>query len=121
MIKKNIPRLRATLKAGTGKTTLVRFIIDALNLKNEEVAYIAYTGKAALVLRDKGCPNAMTAHKLLYHSHRMKNGEFYHTPKVELDEPYKLVVVDEVSMLTQSMWNLLLSHNVHVIACGDPG
>lgn len=36
--------------AGTGKSTLVQFIISALNLYPEQVAYIAYTGKASLVL-----------------------------------------------------------------------
>ena len=36
--------------AGTGKSTLINFIISALNLSNEEVCYIAYTGKAANVL-----------------------------------------------------------------------
>ena len=53
--------------AGSGKSTLVKFIISALGLYNEDVAYIAYTGKAALVLKEKGCPNATTAHRLLYH------------------------------------------------------
>ena len=39
--------------AGVGKSTLIRFIISALNLPREQVAYIAYTGKAAQVLRNK--------------------------------------------------------------------
>lgn len=106
--------------AGTGKSTLVNFIIAALNLDPEEVAYIAYTGKAALVLKEKGCPNAMTAHRLLYDSYRKNDGTFYHKPKRVLDEDYALIVLDEASMLPGSMWNLLLSHNIHVIALGDP-
>ena len=61
--------------AGTGKSTLVKFIISALNLQPEDVAYVTFTGKAASVLRHKGCPNAMTAHKLLYFSKRMPNGQ----------------------------------------------
>ena len=52
--------------AGTGKSTLIKFIISALDVNPERVAYIAYTGKAAQVLRNKGCPTAMTAHRLLY-------------------------------------------------------
>ena len=55
--------------AGTGKSTLVQFIVSALDFDPYSVAYIAYTGKAAQVLRKKGCPNAMTAHRLLYKSH----------------------------------------------------
>ena len=52
--------------AGSGKSTLIKFIISALGLEDDEVAYVAYTGKAAQVLKQKGCPNAETAHKLLY-------------------------------------------------------
>mgnify|MGYP002766232622 FL=1 len=39
--------------AGTGKTTLVQHIISALNIHESQVVYIAYTGKAALVLKNK--------------------------------------------------------------------
>ncbi len=112
--------LRLT-KAGTGKSTLVSFIIDALNIDREDVAYVAYTGKAALVLKEKGCPNATTAHKLLYKAYPNKNGEFVFIPKRPLDQQYKLIVVDEVSMLPQEMWDLLLSHHIYVLALGDPG
>ena len=105
--------------AGSGKTTLVRFIIDALQVNPEEdVAYIAFTGKAAQVLRQKGCPNAMTAHRLLYYSKPTPSGRFIYTPRSSI--PYKVVVVDEVSMLGKELWDLLLSHGVYVIACGDP-
>ena len=38
-----------------------------------------------------------------------------------LEYPYKLIVVDEVSMLPKEMWELLLSHRIYVIALGDPG
>lgn len=106
--------------AGTGKSTLIQFIIKALNLCPEDVAYISLTGKAASVLRQKNCPNAMTAHKLLYHSTRLKDGSFVYKAKDKLDEDYKLIVVDEVSMLPIGLWNRLLTHRVHVLACGDP-
>ena len=39
--------------AGAGKSTLIKFIISALGFYPEDVAYIAYTGKAAQVLRNK--------------------------------------------------------------------
>ena len=106
--------------AGSGKSTLIQFIISALNILPEDVAYIAYTGKAAEVLRMKGCPNAMTAHKLLYHSKEREDGTYYHIP-VKYIYPYKLIVVDEISMLPREMWELLLSHKRPVIALGDPG
>lgn len=107
--------------AGSGKSTLIKFIIDALALNPEEdVAYVSFTGKAAKVLRHKGCPNAMTAHKLLYHSKPTPSGKFKFTPKRTLDKEFKVIVVDEISMLPKSLWELLLSHKVYIIACGDP-
>ena len=106
--------------AGTGKSTLVKFIIAALNLQPEDVAYVTFTGKAASVLRHKGCPNAMTAHKLLYYSKRMPSGKFVFRPRPILEGNYSLIVVDEISMLPNDLWELLLSHKKHVIALGDP-
>lgn len=107
--------------AGTGKSTLVSHIVDALNISPFDVCYVAFTGKASLVLREKGCENSMTAHKLLYHSKEKPDGTFEHTPRKYLECGYKLIIVDEVSMIPVDMWELLLSHNVHVIALGDPG
>lgn len=49
--------------AGTGKTTLAKHI--AANFGGE-VRFAAFTGKAASVLRQKGCPGATTIHKLIY-------------------------------------------------------
>lgn len=106
--------------AGTGKSTLIKYIIAALDIPPEEVSYVAYTGKAAQVLRQKGCPNSITAHKLLYKAKPMPNGTYKFVPKPCFDEPYQIIVVDEVSMLPKEMWNKLLSHGVHVLATGDP-
>lgn len=106
--------------AGTGKSTLIKFIIAALGLEPEQVCYVAYTGKAAQVLKQKGCPNPFTAHKLLYKAKPMPNGTFKFEPKPALDEGLKVIIVDEVSMLPKEMWLRLLSHRIHVIACGDP-
>src|SRR6266576_7314383 len=49
--------------AGTGKTTLARHIADGVD---GEVKFAAFTGKAALVMRNKGCDNASTIHSLIY-------------------------------------------------------
>ena len=67
--------------AGTGKSTLIKFIVSAMRLNPEEVRYVAYTGKAANVLKNKGCENATTAHKLLYHATRMANGKYRYRQK----------------------------------------
>jgi len=49
--------------AGSGKTTLAREFAIGTGL---QVAFGAFTGKAALVLQKKGCPDARTIHSLIY-------------------------------------------------------
>lgn len=49
--------------AGSGKSTLVEHIVRDLTGK---ILYAAPTGKAALVMRRKGCPTAMTVHSAIY-------------------------------------------------------
>lgn len=63
----------------------------------------------------------MTVHKLLYKAKQLPNGKYYFEPRETLEDDYKVIVVDEVSMITQEMWDLLLSHHVYVLATGDPG
>ena len=104
--------------AGTGKSTLVKFIIDALDVEKDKVAYSTFTGKAAEVLRKKGNKNAMTLHKLLYDSFPKPGGGFMRIPKKVLE--YTIIVVDEVSMVPKSMINILLAHKVFIIFLGDP-
>ncbi len=51
--------------AGTGKTTLAKHLAEGIDGK---VIFAAFTGKAAHVLRSKGCEDACTIHSLIYHS-----------------------------------------------------
>lgn len=104
--------------AGSGKSTLVKFIIDALQVDPSKVAYATFTGKAAEVLRKKGNKNAMTLHKLLYDSYPKQGGGFYRKPKPCLE--YTIVVVDEVSMVPASMIDMLLKHKIYILFLGDP-
>lgn len=50
----------------------------------------------------------------------MPNGSYKFIPRDTLEQEYKIIVVDEVSMLPTSLWNQLLRHPVYVIALGDP-
>lgn len=52
--------------AGTGKTTLAKHLGEFLGLREGEVVFGAYTGKAAHVLRSKGCSPASTIHSAIY-------------------------------------------------------
>lgn len=49
--------------AGTGKTTLAMHLAEGVP---GGALFAAYTGKAASVLRAKGCPGASTIHSLIY-------------------------------------------------------
>ena len=105
--------------AGSGKSTLVRFIIEALDVNENDICYCAFTGKAAEVLRKKGNKNVCTLHKLLYESIPKPTGGFFRKPKLQLG--YKVIVVDEVSMAPKTLMDLLFTHHVYVICLGDPG
>lgn len=107
--------------AGTGKSTLVKFIISALSDINSEtdVVYTSFTGKATQVLQKKGNRNVSTLHRLLFESIPKPDGTFFRKP-VEII-PYKIVVVDECSMVPKDLLQRLLRYNVHIICLGDPG
>ena len=107
--------------AGTGKSTLVKFITQSLPGIDPEldVVYATFTGKAAQVLISKGNSNAMTLHRLLYESVPKEDGTFLRKKKDRID--YSIVVVDEVSMAPKEMMDLLFSHyGIYVICLGDP-
>lgn len=104
--------------AGTGKSTLVRYIIDALNVEEDRVCHCAFTGKAAEVLKKKGNKNVATLHRLLYEHIPRPAGGFFRKPKPFID--YDVIVVDEVSMAPKSLMELLFKHQVYVICLGDP-
>ena len=104
--------------AGTGKSTLVKFIISALGCNEDEVVFTSFTGKATQVLLKKGNKNVSTLHKLLYEWRPLPNGGYFKRPVAEI--PYRVVVVDEVSMVPRSLIDALLRYDVYVLFCGDP-
>ena len=106
--------------AGTGKSTLVKFIISALPNINpdKDVVYTSFTGKATQVLHNKGNKNTLTLHKLLYESHPRPDGTFFRRPVAGI--PFKVVVVDEISMVPKTLMELLMKYNVYIIGLGDP-
>src|SRR6185312_7370743 len=104
--------------AGTGKTTLARHIADEAD---GDVKFAAFTGKAASVMRGKGCHGASTIHSLIYRAR--ESGE--ETPSFDLwDEApaskAKLIVIDECSMVDAELGRDLLSFGVPLLVLGDP-
>jgi exodeoxyribonuclease-5 len=106
--------------AGTGKSTLVKFIVAGLPGINpeEDVVYTSFTGKATQVLSKKGNRNTSTLHKLLFESFPRPDGTFIRRPVTHI--PYKVVVVDEISMAPKSLISRLMDYHVYVIGLGDP-
>ena len=106
--------------AGSGKSTLVKFIVQSLPGIDPEkdVVYATFTGKAAQVLLKKGNKNVSTLHKLLFESLPRPDGTWYRKPVERI--PYKIVVVDEVSMVPQSMIDQLFKYSIYLLALGDP-
>jgi len=104
--------------AGTGKTTLARHLADHAD---GEVKFAAFTGKAASVMRGKGCRGASTIHSLIYRAR--ESGE--EIPSFDLwDEApaskAELIVIDECSMVDAELGRDLLSFGVPVLVLGDP-
>jgi exodeoxyribonuclease-5 len=104
--------------AGTGKTTLARHIAEAVE---GEVKYAAFTGKAALVMRNRGCDGASTIHSLIYRARETRDEQ----PTFELwdDAPAskaKLIIIDECSMVDAELGRDLLSFGCPLLVLGDP-
>ncbi len=104
--------------AGTGKTTLARHIADAVD---GEVKFAAFTGKAAAVMRGKGCHGASTIHSLIYRAR--ESGE--EIPSFDLwDEApaskADLIIIDECSMVDAELGRDLLSFGIPLLVLGDP-
>ncbi len=105
--------------AGVGKTTLARHIADGVS---GEVVFAAFTGKAALVMRAKGCRDAQTIHSLIYRPTDQES----ETPSFALNRDSAagkadLIIVDECSMVDEELGRDLLSFGTKVLVLGDPG
>lgn len=105
--------------AGTGKTTLAKEL--AAEVKGL-VLYATFTGKASLVLRQKGCEGASTIHSLIYKAEvNERTGEATFVLNHESDlADAKLLIVDEVSMVGEALARDLLSFGVRILVLGDP-
>ncbi len=116
--------------AGTGKTTLMGlFRKELVRLGiNKRIAFAAFTGKASQVLRNTlTASNALlpqdscgTIHSLLYKAEIDKEGKitgWKKSKEVEAD----LLVIDEASMVTDTIWFDLIGCGKPILAIGDHG
>lgn len=115
--------------AGTGKTTLLALLRQAL-LKARpswNVAFAAYTGKAALVLKTRLKQDGIlqpkdtvsTLHSLMYRRKERRDGGVYWERREELN--CDLLIIDEASMVNEEIWEDAKSFGKPILAVGDHG
>jgi exodeoxyribonuclease-5 len=117
--------------AGTGKTTLLKTLADAL----PRFACASFTGKAAHVMRSRGIERAGTYHSLMYTPEEITVAEtrpgpdgkpvvtyrtyleWHRRDKLEVDG----ILVDEASMVATGHFEDLASFRVPLVFVGDHG
>lgn len=92
---------------GTGKTTIVKCIMHVFKNLNQRVALCAPTGRAAKRLSAATGEEAKTIHRLLDLDWKDGGGRFAYNNDRKL--PLDVVIVDEVSMVDEYVFNALLS------------
>lgn len=91
---------------GTGKTTVVKAMIDIYTIlnTNSHIALVAPTGRAAKRLNDLTGLKSTTIHRLL--GLDIKTNTFYHNENNPISE--NIIIIDETSMVdTMLLYNLL--------------
>lgn len=117
--------------AGCGKSFLVNHIVkNIFKFKDNEVAFATPTGKASSVLIKKGS-DSTTIHRLIYSPiitdiETVVNNKTIHSKKIEFTKrknigSYKLIVLDEISMIGKKIMDDLLSYGIPILATGDCG
>ena len=92
---------------GTGKTTIVKCIVHVFKNLGQRVALCAPTGRAAKRLSAATGEEAKTIHRLLDLDWKDGGGRFAYNNDRKL--PLDVVIVDEVSMVDEYVFNALLS------------
>lgn len=122
--------------AGAGKSTVMHAIIEALGLKESEVAPMAYTGAASVIMRRNGFLNARTIHSWIFTPlNQSELAEILGRNDKEYLEKYgkfkfkgfdsyqqdtiKLICIDEAAQVSRDIVNLILMLGKKIIACGD--
>ena len=110
--------------AGTGKTTLLKFLCNASPIKQHGVLLLAPTGKARVRLHRATGMDASTIAQFLRPKRYDESTQRYRViGNVERSSAYKTVIVDEASMLTEEQLAALidaLGVVDRVVLVGDP-
>jgi len=88
--------------AGTGKTTVVRAVVNVLPALGKRTVLLAPTGRAAKVLAGYTNRDAHTIHRKIYFAWTNRNGQIELKLQKNMHR-HTLFVVDEASMIQQAM------------------
>ena len=118
----------------THNTTIIKYFINRIGLDLDDVLFTSFSGKAVSVMARHGLP-AKTIHSAIYDYNevyaRDENGNiimktnnkpkktFAFTLKPKLPKKYKLIVVDEGSMVGEKLAIDLISFGLPMIILGD--
>lgn len=122
---KRLPQMACLLGlAGTGKTTVATELIARIRHgAGLSTAVCAPTGKAASVLRRKGCLDASTLHRAIYKLDEEASdaqGKLVWERRMNSRQA-SLVIVDEASMITEDQIADLKVVFGRILLVGDPG
>ena len=107
---------------GTGKTTIIKAILDICNILKFSCVLAAPTGRAAQRMFESSGKEAKTIHRLL-EANRSENGEHRFSRGEDNPLPQKVIVVDEMSMVDSNLMCALLKAvklGSYLILIGDP-
>lgn len=119
---------------GTGKSVVLNEIISRLDISPEDVAPMAYTGAASVVMRMKGLLNAKTIHSWLYEPVEVPIVDdggspiydtYYNTVKTRIEfvprdiSNIKLIVIDEGGSVPIGMKDTILNTGAKILVAGD--
>lgn len=109
--------------AGTGKTFLLRCLLDAIG-PNKSIAYCAPTHQAKQVLAESVQEEAYTIHSILkIHPETYEDEVSFKQSEVPDLNDLDILVVDEVSMLDGHLFSIMLKSipmKCRIIGLGDP-
>lgn len=91
---------------GTGKTTIIKCIIDVCKHLGKDVRLLAPTGRASKRLNETTGAEASTIHRALDLDYKNGNGFFTFNEKNKL--PQDVIIVDEMSMVDVMLFSNLL-------------
>lgn len=125
-------------EAGTGKSVVLRAIVEELGISEDRILPMAYTGQAAIVMRTKGFRNAKTIHSTLLEPVEIEERDTMgrvmmdttfnkpimkteYLPRKISPNDYDLMIIDEGRMVPDTMRRLIENPGIKVIVAGDEG